>query len=179
MSPAGQASGRGGAALRELPMPVVVIAAAEGRATACATGTTTYVSLSPAILSVALRPDSRTAQMVVRTGQFSVSVLAAGQADLAQRAGRPGSGEDKMAEAGLVAEPAAVDGGPPGVGGAAAVLWCTVRDAVEVGDHLVIFGEVGSYRGAAASTRLLLRHQRRYLASGEPVSDDPPGGYPI
>ena len=58
------------------------------------------------------------------------------------------------------------------------MLWCTVRDTLEAGDHLVIFGEVVSYRGAAAP-RLLLRYQRRYLASGEPLSDDPPGGYPI
>ena len=89
MSTVSPVSGRGTAALRELPMPVVIIAAADGRATACATGTTTYVSLSPAIVSVALRPESRTARMVLRTGQFSVSVLAAGQADLAQRAGGP------------------------------------------------------------------------------------------
>jgi flavin reductase (DIM6/NTAB) family NADH-FMN oxidoreductase RutF len=179
MSTAGPASAGGAAALRELPMPVVIIAAAEGRATACATGTTTYVSLSPAIVSVALRPESRTARMVLRTGQFSVSVLAAGQADLAQRAGRPGSGDDKLAEAGMTAEPAPDDGGPPGVGAAAAVLWCTVRDTLEMGDHLVIFGEVVSYRGAAASAGLLLRYQRQYLASGEPLSADPPGGYPI
>jgi flavin reductase (DIM6/NTAB) family NADH-FMN oxidoreductase RutF len=179
MSPDSQASGRGAAALRELPMPVVIIAAAEGRATACATGTTAYASLSPAIVSVALRPESRTARMILRTGQLSISVLAAGQADLAQRAGRPGSGDDKLAEAGMTAEPAPGDGGPPGIADAAAVLWCTVRDTVQVGDHLVIFGEVASYRGAAAPAGLLLRYQHRYLASGEPLSDDPPGGYPI
>lgn len=179
MSGPARADGPGAAALRELPIPVVIIAAADGPATACATGTVMYVSLSPAIVTVALRPGSRTARMVVRTGWFSLSVLAASQDGLAQRAGRPGSGADKMAEVGLTPEPAPEGDGPPGVAGAAAVLWCAVRDVVTAGDHLVIFGEVRSCRGAVAGAPVLLRHQRRYLASGEPVSDYAPEGYPV
>ena len=35
----------GAAALRELVMPVVVVAASNGRETACATSTTSYVSV--------------------------------------------------------------------------------------------------------------------------------------
>jgi 3-hydroxy-9,10-secoandrosta-1,3,5(10)-triene-9,17-dione monooxygenase reductase component len=175
---AGQAGG-GVTALRELPIPVVIIAAADGAATACATGTTMYVSLSPPIITVALRPGSRTARMVVRTGRFSLSVLAAGQADLARRAGRAGSAPDKMAEAGLAPEPSPEGDGPPGVAGAAAVLWCAVRDVVTSGDHLVIFGDVRSCRGASAGTAVLLRHHRRYLASGAPASEYAPEGYPV
>lgn len=77
----------GAAALRELVMPVVVVAASNGSETACATSTTSYVSVQPAVVSVALTPASRTARMVSETGQFSVSVLTVGQADLAYRAG--------------------------------------------------------------------------------------------
>lgn len=175
-------------ALRELIMPVVIVAASEdgadssaghGRATACATSTTSYVSVSPPVLQVALRPESRTAQMIERTGAFSVSVLTAGQVELAQRAGRRSGAADKMADVGVESEPPADGSGPPGVAGAAAVLWCTVTGVTAVGDHAVIFGEVRASRAAGDSAPLLLRHQRRYLASGEPLSGYAPEGYPI
>jgi flavin reductase ActVB len=178
------AHGGGVLGLRELVMPVVIVAAGEGdagggRATACATSTTSYVSVSPPILQVALRPDSKTAQMIGRTGAFSVSVLAAGQIDLAQRAGRRSDGPDKMADVGIEPESAADGSGPPGVAGAAAVLWCTVTGAMPVGDHLVIFGQVDASRVAPAGMPLLLRHRRRYLSSGDPLSVHAPDGYPI
>jgi flavin reductase (DIM6/NTAB) family NADH-FMN oxidoreductase RutF len=172
-------------------MPVVIVAASEdggdgqdrpagpGTVTACATSTTSYVSVSPPVLQVALRPDSRTAQMIERTGAFTVSLLAAGQVDLAQRAGRPSNASDKMADVGVAPEPPADGSGPPGVAGAAAVLWCSVTGMTAVGDHVVIFGEVRASRPAADSAPLLLRHQRGYLASGEPLSGYAPEGYPI
>jgi flavin reductase (DIM6/NTAB) family NADH-FMN oxidoreductase RutF len=76
------------------------------------------MSLRPPILCVALGPASRTARMVVCTGRFSVSVLAADQADLAQRAGRPATGPDKLAAVGIAPEQPPDLAGPPGVGGA-------------------------------------------------------------
>ncbi len=181
-------SGPGAAALRELVMPVVVVAASDHDQTACATSTTSYVSVRPPVLCVALAPASRTAQMVARTGRFSVSVLTAGQAALAQRAGRPGGGPDKLAAVGIVPEYRPGDegrDGPPGVGGAAAVLWCEVTNAVQAGDHQVIFGQVSAFRGSAdgssadGGAALLLRHQRRYLGTGQAVTPPAADGYPI
>jgi 3-hydroxy-9,10-secoandrosta-1,3,5(10)-triene-9,17-dione monooxygenase reductase component len=174
-------------------MPVVVVAASDLGETACATSTTSYVSVRPPILCVALTPASKTARMVARTGKFSVSVLTAGQADLAQRAGRPSAERDKLAAAGITPEyPPGEPGGPgpastspPGVGGAAAVLWCQVTGAVEVGDHQVIFGQVNAFRGAGGTeaehenTGLLLRRQRRYLSTGAAVTPPAADGYPI
>ena len=170
-------------------MPVVVVAASDGDETSCATSTTSYVSLSPPVLCVSLAPASGTARLVARTGEFSVSVLAADQADLAQRAGRPAAVPDKLAAVGIRPEqPPGKTGdagraAPPGVSGAAAVLWCEVTDTLAVGDHLVIFGQVSAFRGASDSigegSGLLLRHHRRYLGTGQPLT--PPGadGYPI
>jgi flavin reductase (DIM6/NTAB) family NADH-FMN oxidoreductase RutF len=191
LSSTGSAGIRG---LRELIMPVVIVAASEpsqghhsagdrspgsAAATSCATSTTSYVSLSPPVLAVALSPDSRTAQMIDRTGRFSLSVLRARQADLAQRAGRKSTEADKMAEAGIEPEPAADCSWPPGVADAAAVLWCSVTGRVPVGDHLLIFGQVEASRAAKTAEALLLRHQRQYLASGEALPGRVPDGYPI
>lgn len=181
-------AGPGVAALRELVMPVVVVVAGDHGETACATSTTSYVSLRPAVLSVALIPTSRTARMVTRTGKFSVSVLAADQADLARRAGRSAEGPDKLAALGIGKELPPVAGqlgepGPPGVLGAAAVLWCEISDTLTVGDHLVVFGQVSAVRGAIGGggedPGLLLRHHRRYLGTGQPVTPPVPDGYPI
>lgn len=117
----------GAAALRELVLPVVVVSAFDQAATACATTTASYVWLRPPMVCVALRPDSRTAQMVLRTGRLCVSALGADQAGLARSAGQPAAGPDKMADAGIALEwPPSGQQGPPGVGGAAAVLWCEV-----------------------------------------------------
>jgi len=172
-------SGPGAAALRELVLPVVVVAASDHDETSCATSTTSYVSVRPPILCVSLVPTSRTARMVARTGKFSVSVLADGQVDVAQRAGRPGAGPDKLAAVGITPEQSPGPGGPPGVSGAAAVLWCEVTGEVTVGDHQVIFGQVTAFRGAVDGTGLLLRHHRRYLGTGLPVTPAAPDGYPI
>jgi flavin reductase (DIM6/NTAB) family NADH-FMN oxidoreductase RutF len=174
----------GVAALRELVMPVVVVVAGDHAETSCATSTTSYVSVRPPVICVALAPASRTARLAQRTGRFSVSVLTAGQADLARRAGRPAAGPDKLAAVGIGPEPppGAADG-PPGVAGAAAVLWCEVSDVVTAGDHRVFFGTVTAFRGSendtVGGTGLLLRHQRRYLGTGQPVTPAVADGYPI
>ncbi|HEX4251275.1 MAG TPA: flavin reductase family protein, partial [Pseudonocardia sp.] len=65
------------------------------------------------------------------------------------------------------------------VEGAAAVLWCEVTGALPVGDHQVIFGQVSAFRGLADETALLLRHHRRYLETGQPVTAPAADGYPI
>ena len=185
--------GPGVAALRELVMPVVVVTASEHDQTACATSTVSYVSVRPPMLCVALAPASRTAQMVARTGRFSVSLLTVAQAELAQRAGRPGGAPDKLAAAGITPEYRPGQAGlasPPGVSGAAAVLWCEVADTVPAGDHQVIFGQVSAFRGAVQAedgtggdppggTALLLRHQRRYLGTGPAVTPPAADGYPL
>jgi flavin reductase (DIM6/NTAB) family NADH-FMN oxidoreductase RutF len=65
-------TGPGAAALRELVMPVVVVAVSDGDETSCATSTC-YVSLSPPVLCVSLAPAARTARLAVRTGKSAVT----------------------------------------------------------------------------------------------------------
>ncbi len=49
-----------------------------------------------------------------------------------------------------------------------------------VGDHQVIFGRVTAFRGVGeGSDGLLLRHQRRYLGTGQAVTPAVADGYPI
>jgi 3-hydroxy-9,10-secoandrosta-1,3,5(10)-triene-9,17-dione monooxygenase reductase component len=170
------------AGLRELVLGVVIVAVGEPGANSCATTTASYVSLHPPMVCVPLRPASRTAQLIADTGRFSLSVLTAEQSELAERAGHPATGLDKMSEIGANSElsPSA-PGDPSGIGGSAAVLWCALRDVVTAGDHSVFFGEVTASRGQVDGPggALLVRHHRRYLATGEPVTSPAPEGYPI
>ena len=169
------------AGLRDLVLGVVIVVAGEPGANSCATTTATYVSLHPPMVCVPLRPASRTARLIAETGRFSLSVLTVGQADLAERAGHAGASLDKVTEIGANSELSpSVPGGPPGIGGSAAVLWCALRDVVTAGDHSVFFGEVTASRGQdRPGDALLVRHHRRYLATGEPVTSPAPEGYPI
>ncbi|HET7831187.1 MAG TPA: flavin reductase family protein [Candidatus Limnocylindrales bacterium] len=166
------------AALAEIPLAVVLVGAADGDARSCATATAMYVSFSPPRIAIALHPGSRTCQLVESNGAFSVSVLHEGQLDLAARAGRSASGDDKFAALGLpIVEPP--DGrGAPGLAGATAILWCTVGERLAIGDHTLFVGDVESYATDDEAVVPLLRHRRRYAAMGEVLSEPSPEGYP-
>ena len=171
-------------ALSRIPHGVAIIGAADGAELSCATGTAMYVSFVPPLLAIAEHPGSRTAKLIVRSGAFSVSLLARGQQRIAELAGVSGSGPDKFAALGIETETAphgqgAQGGqGAPGVAGAIAILWCAVRDTLTTGDHLLFIGEVIADRVALDGADALLRYRRRYSAIGEPTSGEAPEGYP-
>lgn len=167
-------------ALAALPMSVVIVGAANDRHRSCATGTAMYVSFAPARLAIALRhPGSRTAELVDRSGRFSVSVLAQSHLDCAMAAGRSSSGGlDKFAALGLpvIEGPA----GTPALASSTLVMWCDVVSRSDAGDHILVVGEVTAYeQGSADSDEpALVRHRRRFATVGEWLTDEAPEGYP-
>ncbi|MGH2379104.1 MAG: flavin reductase family protein [Candidatus Limnocylindria bacterium] len=166
------------AALSQLPHPVVIIAAAADGERSCATGTAMYVSLAPAQLAVALHPGSRTAKLIDRSQEFSVSVLTQAQQDLAAAAGRSASGPDKFAELGVAVLDAPEGASAPAVAGSLAVLWCRVVHRLETGDHVLHIGEVVAHRPDVTKLDALLRFRRRYVNIGHWTSEESPEGYP-
>ena len=157
---------------------VAIIGAAHAEERSCATGTTMYVSLSPAMIAVAEHHGSRTTRLIRESGEFSVSLLHDSQQDLAEAAGKSASGPDKFAALKVpVADPPA-GFRAPGVAGSVAVLWCRVVHSQPTGDHLLLVGEVGAYLVDDRRWDPLLRHGRRYTRIGHWTSDESPEGYP-
>jgi 3-hydroxy-9,10-secoandrosta-1,3,5(10)-triene-9,17-dione monooxygenase reductase component len=157
---------------------VAIVGAAYGSERSCATGTSMYVSLAPAMIAIAEHHGSRTTRLIRESGEFSVSLLHDSQQDLAAAAGRSAPGPDKFVTLKVpVAEPP--DGfKAPGVAGSLAVLWCRVVHSQPTGDHLLVVGEVGAYRVDDRRSEPLLRHRRRYTRIGHWTSDESPEGYP-
>lgn len=163
-------------ALAHVAMPVAVVAAAHGAERACSTGTLTYVSYSPPLVATSIRAASRTYSLLAASGQFSLSLLAGSQAELAVRAAAPSDG-DKLAEQGIpVAEPPA-GFAAPGVAGAVAVLWCALESASEAGSYVLCVGRVEEWRGGEGDP--LLRFDRRYRSLGPGIDVAEEARYPL
>jgi flavin reductase (DIM6/NTAB) family NADH-FMN oxidoreductase RutF len=157
---------------------VAIVGAAHGGERSCATGTTMYVSLSPAMIAIAEHHGSRTTRLIRESGEFSVSLLHDSQQELAAAAGKSAQGPDKFATLKIpIAEPP--EGfAAPGVAGSAAVLWCRVARSIETGDHLLFIGEVGAHKVDDRRYEPLLRYRRRYSRIGHWTSEESPEGYP-
>ncbi|MBX3030224.1 MAG: flavin reductase [Chloroflexi bacterium] len=173
------------AALAEVPLPVVVLGAADGEARSCATGTAMYVSFAPARLAVAIHPGSTTCRLVEATGRFSISVLRADQVAVAVAAGHGASGTDKFATLGLATRETDLLPGVPALADASSIAWCRVTDRLPTGDHVLFVGEVVAFAPPVTAAEAggledvpLLRHQRRYAALGSWLSDTGLDGYP-
>jgi flavin reductase (DIM6/NTAB) family NADH-FMN oxidoreductase RutF len=164
--------------LSRIAHPVAIIGAAHGGERSCGTGTTMYVSLSPAMIAIAEHPGSRTARLIRDSGEFSVSLLHDSQQDLAAAAGKSAPGPDKFAtlRIGVVEAPEGL--GAPAVDGSLAVLWCRVVRSLETGDHQLFIGEVAAHHVDERRVDPLLRYRRRYMRSGHWTSEESPEGYP-
>lgn len=166
------------AALSQIPHAVALIGAAAGAERSCATGTCMYVSLSPALVAIAEHPGSRTAKLVEKTREFSVSLLHSSQQDVALAAGRSAPGPDKFASLKIKAIEAPPGLTAPAVAGSIAILWCRVIDERVTGDHILYIGEVAAHQVDEAKDDALLRYRRRYTHVGHWTSDVAPEGYP-
>ena len=164
--------------LSHIAHPVVIIGAAHGDERSCATGTTMYVSHSPAMLAIAVHPGSRTTRLIRESGEFSVSFLRESQQALASAAGKSAPGLDKFAALDIPVRRPPDDLSAPGVDGSVAVLWCRVTASEPTGDHLLYVGEVVAHHLDGDTRGPLLRYLRRYMRSGSWASEESPEGYP-
>ena len=164
--------------LSRIAHPVAIIGAAHAGERSCATGTTMYVSLSPAMVAIAEHHGSRTTRLIRESGQFSVSLLHDSQQELAAAAGKSASGPDKFATLRIPVVEAPEGLSAPAVAGSLAILWCRVARSVETGDHLLFVGEVAAHQIDERRVDPLLRYRRRYMRSGHWTSEESPEGYP-
>jgi 3-hydroxy-9,10-secoandrosta-1,3,5(10)-triene-9,17-dione monooxygenase reductase component len=163
--------------LANLPLAVVIVAAAAGGARSCSTGTACYASLDPPLVVTPLAVASRTCELLRESGEFSLSVLAAGQAELAVRAAGP-SAADKFAEQRIPLLESPPGRRSPGVAGSLTAIWCDLESSAEVGRYLLCVGRVREV-ATGASSRPLLRFRRRYHALGRQATVLEEAPYPL
>ncbi|WP_218669970.1 flavin reductase family protein [Streptomyces tsukubensis] len=124
----------------------------------------TVVSLEPATVLVCLDRTAECAPAFGRSQWLAVSILGAGQREVARRFAR--KGHDKFAETDI--EPGRF--GAPLVSGAIGTLECRTVRHLPVGDHMVLIAEVhaaGPCESAVASGEgPLVYHRRAFHALG-------------
>ena len=119
------------------------------------------VSLDPLLVLVCVVRDALMHKVLEEAGRFAVSVLAAGQEDLARYfsdSGRPG-GMAQFVPVGW--HPGPVTGAPL-LDGALAYLECDVEAAYDGGDHSIFLGRARRVERAEADGNPLLYFGGRY-----------------
>jgi flavin reductase (DIM6/NTAB) family NADH-FMN oxidoreductase RutF len=133
--------GASGASLRAVmacfPTGVTVVAArgGDGQPIGLTVNAFTSVSLDPPLVLVCLASSSSSHASIVASESFAVSVLSAGQADVARRFAAPPS-EGRFDEVAWRDAPS----GHPVIEGSAAWLDCSIDQIIDAGDHSIILG---------------------------------------
>lgn len=144
--------------MRRAPASVSVITIdVEGQRLGLTVATLVSLSLDPPLVGFAIRRDAALHQLLQEAGELAVSVLAAGQEDLAQHFAR-GVPPIAMWE-GIALRTAP---GPPQLDGAAAWLRARLTQWIETGDHSFFVARVEDAEPAPTSTRPLVLHSRAY-----------------
>lgn len=121
--------------MASFPTGVTVVAVRDGggELVGLTVNSFTSVSLEPPLVLVCIDHASSSHDPIVSAGGFTVSVLAASQADVAQRfAVRPSEG--RFDEFAWKAAPS----GHPVIQGAAAWLDCRIQEVLSAGDHSIL-----------------------------------------
>jgi flavin reductase (DIM6/NTAB) family NADH-FMN oxidoreductase RutF len=118
------------------------------------------VSASPPTVLVSLCSRTAGARALAATGAFGVSILAAGQEDVAEHGSAPGAA--KFLDA--FVEPRDRASSAPAIAGALAHFDCVVVGAVDAGDHTVFFGHVQTVRRRLRDGEPLVYQGREYHA---------------
>jgi flavin reductase len=144
--------------MRLIPAPVVVVTVdLDGERLGLTVASLVSLSLDPPLVGVAVRREAALHELLRRAGEFGVSVLAAGQENLAQHFAR---GVPPIA---LWQGIAVREGdGPPLLEGALAWLRCAVTDEHAAGDHTLFVGQVVEAEEGSAE-RALVYLDRKYV----------------
>ena len=144
----------------------VVTAQHDGQRYGMTVNSFTSISLDPPLVSVALKNMTRTYDLVSKSNQFSVTILASHQRELSERfAGKFPHIHDRFdgVETETLILPA------PLIKGGIAHFNCRVKDAFLVGENTLFVAEVIAARGEGEGDALAY-HNRVYWKLGQAVS---------
>lgn len=143
------------------PTGVTVVATrdADGGPIGLTVNSFTSVSLDPPLVLVCIDRASQSHDRLLEAGAFAVSILAAGQADVARRfASRPSAG--RFHGVSWFAAPS----GSPVLAGSAAWIDCDVHEVITAGDHTIVLGLARA--GGASDAPVLLFHRGEMRPDG-------------
>ncbi|MBR8744814.1 flavin reductase [Nocardiopsis sp. MG754419] len=149
-----------------LPTGVTVVTIADGRDDIGATvSALVSVSARPPVVMLSVDAEGYVAEVVEEVGAFAVSVLSADQRAMAGRFAAEGRPSARLLVSGHPHHRGAHTGALV-LDEALAALECTVRQKVEVGDHVVFFADVVGLPEPAADRRApaMVRWAGRYHA---------------
>jgi flavin reductase (DIM6/NTAB) family NADH-FMN oxidoreductase RutF len=118
----------------------------------------TSVSLDPILVSVSVDHTANSHDHLLRSGRFAVTILSAGQQELANRFAASDRPEERWRGLQWVPGP----GGTPIVPGGLAWMECSVLQSVTAGDHTVFIGVVEAGEAVAGNEEPLLYFRGGY-----------------
>jgi len=140
---------------------VVITRNGSGNAAGFTASAFSSLSLDPPLVLVCLQKDADCYGAFMQADRFTISILAAGQEDIARRFATKGI--DKLEGTPVAAAP---ESGLPRIQGAAAWLDCRMHSRPDGGDHTILVGEVLA-AGATGAQPLL--HFNRAFGRFEPA----------
>jgi 3-hydroxy-9,10-secoandrosta-1,3,5(10)-triene-9,17-dione monooxygenase reductase component len=143
-----------------LPTGVTIVTATgpEGASGATANAVSS-LSIEPMLMLACLDRGSRTLLAVQAANRFGVSVLHAGQEEIARRFATKAPVAEKWQGIGWSERE-----GVPAIDGALVFVACNLRDVIAGGDHVIVTGEVGALEAGEGDP--LVFHGGRYAPLG-------------
>ncbi len=143
----------------------VVTAQHDGQRYGMTVNSFTSISLDPPLISVALRQLTHTHDLVEKSAEFSITILASHQKELSDRfAGRLPTLHDRFD--GVATETLLIDA--PLLREGIACFNCKVIQSIPVGENTLFVAEVIAVRGQGAGSPLVY-HNRVYWKLSDPV----------
>lgn len=142
----------------------VITAKHDGQQYGMTVNSFTSISLEPPLISVTLKQLTHTHELVVRSGEFSVTILSSDQEKLSERfAGKQPDIKDRFE--GIPIETLILDA--PLLKGGLAYFNCRVVNSISVGENTLFIAEVIAARGEGEGESLVY-HNRVYWKLSEP-----------
>ena len=134
----------------------VITAIHEGQRYGMTINSFTSISLEPPLISVTLKQLTHTHELVEKSGEFAITILAADQGNVSDIfAGKIPDIEDRFE--GLETETLHIDA--PLLKGGAAFFNCRVVNSIPVGENTVFFAEVIAARGEGDADPLVYHNR--------------------
>jgi len=148
----------------------VITAAHDGQQYGMTVNSFTSVSLEPPLVSVTLKQLTHTHELVVKSGEFSITILSSDQKELSDRfAGKLADIKDRFE--GVPTETLIM--AAPLLKGGIAYFNCRVLKSISIGENTFFLAEVAAARGEGDGEPLVY-HNRVYWELTLPPPNPPP-----